>query len=779
MRRSSGVEFRVADCMGVDQSPEKVDYFITRISCVSILKVCVLGLILLTICGGCETTGSSSGLYGKSYNIFYSRADHLNELLVAGEIDKASEVWNQQSEYFKSSEKPVDKKMSLTLSDRLTKILDLKIKTQAAMIDTLVWPTSQENWPGVKEIIDSSNKLIQEIEFHQDLEYTGAKKEALSEILPARNDLVQRVTSDAPELFKVYRYGEKNNFFVDYPVKLDAGKFLDDNRPLWISLLNSAPPIQIRTFGDCYRESLGEKGLHEVGNLYCQALLAERKSELLSFPRIMDAVKFTKDAGFPLKPMNEMGVRIVQMTSQTLLREGQIEFPVGIDIDLPFAAEKTDFDTAFDSQAFKTADIIVLVDVISARQDRKIKSYDKVSSQFQSGITSEPNPDYDLARIQVSQAQINHATVQRQASYNAATCKGWGCIAIAAANVAALAISNGRVNEAMEKLSSTPTTISKPVYAPYQFNKAMIDAAKVATVNYYIIDRLNKYSIRSTVDIRENKSFVVAYGLHAEDIDKSTYLSSTDSEDKVVEFEKAPVTIPLSKILAQFNTVQSRPLASLTKLRNEVLADKNAALAAVKSRTYTATPAQDKRFESVVVVYHPQGSMGAGFFVKDDLVLTNYHVIKDSKFVEMRLHNGSETFGKVVAQDVRLDLALIKAQARGIPIKLYSDTALPLGHNVEVIGHPKRLQFSITRGIVSGIREIDSSYTPGGRKVKFIQTDAAMNEGNSGGPVFLNEKVVGVSTQKLAAVNVEGLNFAVHYGEVLQFLEANQVKPEN
>jgi serine protease Do len=54
-----------------------------------------------------------------------------------------------------------------------------------------------------------------------------------------------------------------------------------------------------------------------------------------------------------------------------------------------------------------------------------------------------------------------------------------------------------------------------------------------------------------------------------------------------------------------------------------------------------------------------------------------------------------------------------------------------------------------------------------------------MNEGNSGGPVFLNEKVVGVSTQKLAAVSVEGLNFAVHYGEVLQFLEANHVKPEN
>jgi len=53
-----------------------------------------------------------------------------------------------------------------------------------------------------------------------------------------------------------------------------------------------------------------------------------------------------------------------------------------------------------------------------------------------------------------------------------------------------------------------------------------------------------------------------------------------------------------------------------------------------------------------------------------------------------------------------------------------------------------------------------------------------MNPGNSGGPLFLNDKVIGVNTQKLAAVNVEGLNFAIHYGELLEFLEANNIQPE-
>ena len=743
------------------------------------LKTCIIVSLLLILCVSCETTGApSSGLYGKDYGFFYSRSDHINELLTAGEIEKASEVWNHQAEYFKSSEKPVDKKTSVDLSDSLIKILNPKSNTQMINMDSLRWPASQANWHTAKEIIDSTNKLIEEVESHQVLEYTGTKKEVLSKLLPARNNLVQRVTADATELFRSYTHTENNNFFEDYPVKLDGSKFFEENRLLWINTLKNASPSQIKTFGNRYREALGEKGLLEIGNLYCHALLAEKKSEKLNFTNIMDAIRFTKDAGFPLKPMDAMRVRIIHVTSKTLLREGQIEFPVGIDIDLPFNAEKAELDTAFDNPASQNADILVLIDVVAARQDRKIKSYDKVSSKFQSGTTSEANPDYNLAQAQLNQAQINFGNVQRQANYNASTCYGWGCVAIAAANVIGISAAKSKVNEAMQQLTNTPMTITKPVYTPYQFNKAAIDAAKVATVNYYLIDKIDKSFIRGTIDIRETKSFIVAYGIHSEDPDQSSYLSSIDSEDKVIEFEKAPVTICLSKILSQFNNAKARPLISLLKLRSEVLDDKNRTLATVKAHTYTVTPAQDKRFESVVVVFHPAGSMGSGFFVKDDLILTNYHVIKDSKFVEMKLYNGGETFGKVVAQDIRLDLALIKAQARGIPIKLYSDTTLPLGQNVEVIGHPKGLQFSITRGIISGIREIASNYAPGGRKVRFVQTDAAMNPGNSGGPLFLNDKVIGVNTQKLAAVNVEGLNFAIHYGELLEFLEANNIQPE-
>ena len=200
-------------------------------------------------------------------------------------------------------------------------------------------------------------------------------------------------------------------------------------------------------------------------------------------------------------------------------------------------------------------------------------------------------------------------------------------------------------------------------------------------------------------------------------------------------------------------------------------------MAAYRERQYEVVPQDDSRFESVVVVLHPGGGLGSGFFVRDDLVVTNYHVIEGTKFVELQMFDGQETFGKVIAYDVRLDLALIKVQARGQPINFYSDRQLPQGDMVEAIGHPEGLKFSITRGIISGLREIESSYAPGGNKIRFIQTDTAINPGNSGGPLYLGKLVIGVNTQKLAATELEGLSFAIHYSEVIELLKNHGVVP--
>ena len=77
--------------------------------------------------------------------------------------------------------------------------------------------------------------------------------------------------------------------------------------------------------------------------------------------------------------------------------------------------------------------------------------------------------------------------------------------------------------------------------------------------------------------------------------------------------------------------------------------------------------------------------------------------------------------------------------------------------------------------MVSGLRMIESRYMQGGNKVRFIQTDVAINPGNSGGPLFYNDKVVGINTQKLAATELEGLAFSIHYSEIIDFLERSGI----
>jgi serine protease Do len=289
-----------------------------------------------------------------------------------------------------------------------------------------------------------------------------------------------------------------------------------------------------------------------------------------------------------------------------------------------------------------------------------------------------------------------------------------------------------------------------------------------------MIDKINNKYLKSIFDISEKNNFNLCYQVHDHDADKSTISIKYNKEDDIKTFEEAPVSVRLSSIIEDFlaNASSSGPLPSETALRIEILSDKNKALSHYAAKKQMLTPVNDPRLDSVVVVLNPSGPTGTGFFVKPDHVITNYHIIEGSKFVEMKLHNGLETFGKIVKSDVRLDLALIKVESRGKSI-VFRDENKPIevGATVEAIGHPKGFEFSITRGIVSNFRKADSVFAPGGKQILYIQTDAAISPGNSGGPLFLGEEVIGMNTQKMVANAVEGLGFAIHFSEILTFLE--------
>lgn len=156
----------------------------------------------------------------------------------------------------------------------------------------------------------------------------------------------------------------------------------------------------------------------------------------------------------------------------------------------------------------------------------------------------------------------------------------------------------------------------------------------------------------------------------------------------------------------------------------------------------------------------PQG-VGSGFIISPDgYVLTNAHVVKGADEVTVRLTDRRDFPGKVIGVDSRTDVALLKIDATGLPtVRLGNPASVKVGNWVAAIGSPFGLENTVTAGIVSA----KSRSLPSDAYVPFIQTDVAVNPGNSGGPLFnLAGEVIGINSQIYSRTGgYMGLSFAI------------------
>jgi S1-C subfamily serine protease len=162
---------------------------------------------------------------------------------------------------------------------------------------------------------------------------------------------------------------------------------------------------------------------------------------------------------------------------------------------------------------------------------------------------------------------------------------------------------------------------------------------------------------------------------------------------------------------------------------------------------------------SVVVIQGKTDSgdiLGSGFIVsKDGKIVTNAHVIRDLKTASVQLASG-QFFDSVsvLATDEPRDLAIIQVVAQDLPVlEMGNANTLSVGDPVVVVGSPRGLEGTVTAGILSSIRSI-------GEGLKVLQTDAAVNPGNSGGPL-LNSSAQVVGVVSFILRSAQGLNFAV------------------
>lgn len=156
----------------------------------------------------------------------------------------------------------------------------------------------------------------------------------------------------------------------------------------------------------------------------------------------------------------------------------------------------------------------------------------------------------------------------------------------------------------------------------------------------------------------------------------------------------------------------------------------------------------------------PSGS-GSGFvFSSDGMILTNAHVIENSTRLNVSLLDGNEFSGEVIGRDTGTDIAIIKIFGTGYtPVKLGESGDLKIGQLVIAIGNPLGYQHSVSVGALSGVGR--TMRTPGGQLIDdILQSDAAMNPGNSGGPMIdTTGEVIGVNTAIIPSA--QNLSFSI------------------
>ena len=168
---------------------------------------------------------------------------------------------------------------------------------------------------------------------------------------------------------------------------------------------------------------------------------------------------------------------------------------------------------------------------------------------------------------------------------------------------------------------------------------------------------------------------------------------------------------------------------------------------------------------------------GSGFIISGDgYIMTNYHVIEDASRITITTHSGEEYEAALIGSDQINDVALLKVDATGLdPVEIGSSDDLLVGDMVIAIGNPLgELTATATVGYVSGK---DRSVSTDGTIINMLQTDAAINSGNSGGPLFnMKGQVIGITTAKYSGstgsgASIEGIGFAIPINDVTGMID--------
>ncbi len=417
---------------------------------------------------------------------------------------------------------------------------------------------------------------------------------------------------------------------------------------------------------------------------------------------------------------------------------------------------------------------------------REITAKKNETSKYVSGQRERFNPSYSVAQSRVSNAQSNLA----QARANDARRKSQS--SNCTAGILACAFAEALLNEtneaereyeaALKNLSNTPSVIIEDIHTEYLVEKLDIQASKKQTLNALLIDFDRSVVRRKSYPLEESKKFTVINSEVAPtDINKRKLNSGTSKEKEVDSWMKSNINVENNYKEILIELIDEKPTSmsssNLFKFAKNIAI--NSSFSSNQNNAQLSKDVKnigDKEYivEDSILIVDTLDGMGTGFYITNNLVLTNQHVVEDSEFVNLKSFDGRTFTGSVLDTDIATDLALLRVNNAGVPLSLESNCSVRRRQEVFTVGHPIGYTYSTTRGIVSSIRVMPNPFYSAVGSKQYIQMDAAISSGNSGGPLFNSkEQVIGVNTW--GRTDGQSLNFAVHCNEVKKFLRKNKV----
>ena len=720
------------------------------------------------------TTGSQDNPLGALFqglgNIIRSivspKATEAQRLLDEGKPEDAASLIEKEPTLAKGPESAeLRAKVSKALDEKQAPALKLSSTSLKELLAKEIVPSG---WSEMREAMRQSGETIAAYQKYNFLRSSAAQSPIYGEVVALRTQAAAKLISHGPTALLSSLSDPPTADLSNYPITLGKNLLLQKAGPALREKLSALERPRLTQFWKEYGADLAADDKKWFAELFMGKALQEKTGSDGGFKEVSTTLREAKDLGIPAPEQGASGVAVLNFEPA---KSSNREFLIKLDADLSVQIEEM---TSAPGERLGpvAARYVVAIKQKLIRVTRKVPEKEEVSSRYESGTTQVPNPAYQQARVNYASAESDYTRQRIQSS----TTPTYGLLGALAKGLGD-GVSAALRNKAAENLANTPQTLSEPTYTDYKVTVSKVDSTREAQLDIFVVDRTNNRFTRFTQPMQESKRFELAYNVHDKDAGGHRTSSRYSKEEDITKYEQLPMQVKLS---ALFESVASPPPTLIAKTyptEVTLVSDMNsigddsesATLVALRGSEKSASLEQlkeDPRMHSVVVVKSPKGALGAGFYVGPDLIITDAHVVEGSKFAEIKMFGGRESFGKVLKADVAMDLALIKVNDKGTPVR-FIDEQVSVGSTVEAIGHPRSLEFSLTRGVVSAIRKRAAL---GGKEVVLVQTDAAISPGNSGGPLFLKDRVLGINTLKFTGRGAEGLGFAVHAAEIQRFI---------